>query len=128
METKYLELKKELLKHINPLEKKYIKLAKKFTLPNDTTYINKDKIIISQYEENKDNITFGVFIQKENDKFNVSIIIFDEDYTFSNIVSKQYNSLEQANQYYLQLEELIKNNNINDLSLKLLEELTTHNN
>lgn len=31
METNYIKLKKKLIQNINPLEKKYIELAKKFT-------------------------------------------------------------------------------------------------
>ena len=116
MNNKYLELKEKLTSQSNiELQKKFFELAQKFTksILNDN--------LVNQFEETKDNITFGVFIKKQNNSYYVSIIIFDTDYTFSNLNAKTYNNLEEANTYFSSLKDLIKNNDLESLSASLLK-------
>ena len=49
------------------------------------------------------------------------MIIFDTDYTFSNLNAKTYNNLEEANTYFSSLKDLIKNNDLESLSASLLK-------
>ena len=73
------------------------------------------------YKKKKDNITFGAFIKKQNNSYCVSMIIFDIDYTFSNLNAKTYDNLEEANIYFSSLKDLIKNNDLESLSASLLK-------
>ncbi len=49
------------------------------------------------------------------------MIIFDIDYTFSNLNAKMYDNLEEANTYFSSLKDLIKNNDLESLSSTLLK-------
>ena len=122
MNNKYLELKEKLTSQSNiELQKKFFELAQKFTNPTDKVKSVLNDNLVNQFEETKDNITFGVFIKKQNNSYYVSIIIFDTDYTFSNLNAKTYNNLEEANTYFSSLKDLIKNNDLESLSASLLK-------
>ena len=122
MNNKYLELKEKLTSQSNiKLQKKFFELAQKFTDPTDKVKSILNDNLVNQFEETKDNITFGVFIKKQNNSYYVSIIIFDTDYTFSNLNAKTYNNLEEANTYFSSLKDLIKNNDLESLSASLLK-------
>lgn len=122
MNNKYLELKEKLTSQSNiELQKKFFELAQKFTDPTDKVKSILNDNLVSQFEEAKDNITFGVFIKKQNNSYYVSMIIFDTDYTFSNLNAKTYNNLEEANTYFSSLKDLIKNNDLESLSSTLLK-------
>ena len=122
MNNKYLELKEKLTSQSNiELQKKFFELAQKFTDPTDKVKSILNDTLVNQFEETKDNITFGVFIKKQNNSYYVSIIIFDTDYTFSNLNAKTYNNLEEANTYFSSLKDLIKNNDLESLSASLLK-------
>ena len=120
MNKKYLELKEKLLTDYE-LQKKIFELAQKFTNPTDKVKSVLNDNLVNQFEETKDNITFGAFIKKQNSNYYVSMIIFDTDYTFSNLNAKTYNNLEEANTYFSSLKDLIKNNNLENLSSTLLK-------
>ena len=120
MNKKYLELKEKLLTDYE-LQKKFFELAQKFTNPTDKVKSILNDNLVNQFEEVKDNITFGAFIKKQNNSYCVSIIIFDTDYTFSNLNAKTYNNLEEANTYFSSLKDLIKNNDLESLSASLLK-------
>ena len=92
MNKKYLELKEKLLTDYE-LQKKIFELAQKFTDPADKVKSILNDNIVNQFEEVKDNITFGAFIKKQNNSYCVSMIIFDIDYTFSNLNAKTYDDL-----------------------------------
>lgn len=81
MNKKYLELKEKLLTDYE-LQKKFFELAQKFTNPTDKVKSILNDNLVNQFEEVKDNITFGAFIKKQNNSYCVSMIIFDIDYTF----------------------------------------------
>ena len=122
MNNKYLELKEKLTSQSNiELQKKFFELAQKFTDPTDKVKSILNDNLVSQFEEAKDNITFGVFINIQNNSYYVSMIIFDTDYTFSNLNAKTYNNLEEANTYFSSLKDLIKNNDLESLSASLLK-------
>ena len=122
MNNKYLELKEKLTSQSNiELQKKFFELAQKFTDPTDKVKSILNDNLVNQFEETKDNITFGVFIKKQNNSYYVSMIIFDTDYTFSNLNAKTYNNLEEANTYFSSLKDLIKNNDLESLSASLLK-------
>lgn len=122
MNNKYLELKEKLTSQSNiELQKKFFELSQKFTDPTDKVKSILNDNLVNQFEETKDNITFGVFIKKQNNSYYVSIIIFDTDYTFSNLNAKTYNNLEEANTYFSSLKDLIKNNDLESLSASLLK-------
>lgn len=120
MNKKYLELKEKLLTDYE-LQKKFFELAQKFTNPTDKVKSVLNDNLVNQFEETKDNITFGAFIKKQNSNYYVSMIIFDTDYTFSNLNAKTYNNLEEANTYFSSLKDLIKNNDLESLSASLLK-------
>ena len=122
MNNKYLELKEKLTSQSNiELQKKFFELAQKFTNPTDKVKSVLNDNLVNQFEEVKDNITFGAFIKKQNSNYYVSMIIFDTDYTFSNLNAKTYNNLEEANTYFSSLKDLIKNNDLESLSASLLK-------
>ena len=122
MNKKYLELKEKLTSQSNiELQKKFFELAQKFTNPTDKVKSVLNDNLVNQFEEKKDNITFGAFIKKQNSNYYVSMIIFDTDYTFSNLNAKTYNNLEEANTYFSSLKDLIKNNDLESLSASLLK-------
>ncbi|HIU11714.1 MAG TPA: hypothetical protein IAB65_03335 [Candidatus Onthocola stercorigallinarum] len=122
MNNKYLELKEKLTSQSNiELQKKFFELAQKFTNPTDKVKSVLNDNLVNQFEETKDNITFGAFIKKQNSNYYVSMIIFDTDYTFSNLNAKTYNNLEEANTYFSSLKDLIKNNDLESLSASLLK-------
>lgn len=122
MNNKYLELKEKLTSQSNiELQKKFFELAQKFTNPTDKVKSVLNDNLVNQFEETKDNITFGAFIKKQNSNYYVSMIIFDTDYTFSNLNAKTYNNLEDANTYFSSLKDLIKNNDLESLSASLLK-------
>ena len=120
MNKKYLELKEKLLTDYE-LQKKIFDLSQKFTDPADKVKSILNDNIVNQFEEVKDNITFGAFIKKQNNSYCVSMIIFDIDYTFSNLNAKTYDNLEEANIYFSSLKDLIKNNDLENLSSTLLK-------
>ena len=120
MNKKYLELKEKLLTDYE-LQKKFFELAQKFTNPTDKVKSVLNDNLVNQFEETKDNITFGAFIKKQNSNYYVSMIIFDTDYTFSNLNAKTYNNLEEANTYFSSLKDLIRNNDLESLSASLLK-------
>lgn len=120
MNKKYLELKEKLLTDYE-LQKKIFELAQKFTNPTDKVKSILNDNLVNQFEEVKDNITFGAFIKKQNNSYCVSMIIFDIDYTFSNLNAKTYDNLEEANIYFSSLKDLIKNNDLENLSSTLLK-------
>ena len=122
MNNKYLELKEKLTSQSNiELQKKFFELAQKFTNPTDKVKSVLNDNLVNQIKEKKDNITFGAFIKKQNSNYYVSMIIFDTDYTFSNLNAKTYNNLEEANTYFSSLKDLIKNNDLESLSASLLK-------
>ena len=81
--------------------------------------------IIDQYEEEKEDITFGVLLENAKDKLIVSLLIFDTDYTYSNLLRQDYDKekIDKAKVYYMQLKDMIVNNDKDTLSKLIIEKL-----
>ena len=135
MKDKYNALKQALkekcsknstpVKNLNELEKNFQELVSKFTIPSDSKELKKmlNEKLINQYEEMKDGVTFATLIEKEQEKYLVYYIIFDTDFTYSNLLLKEYNSLLDAENYFNNLKSKIINNDINNLSTYILNNL-----
>ena len=78
---------KEKIKNIEDLKEKLLLFLEQDNKSSEKDYqdIIAEKII-DQYEEEKENITFGVLLENAKDKLIVSMLIFDTDYTYSNIL------------------------------------------
>ena len=113
------------VKNLNELEKNFQELVSKFTIPSDSKELKKmlNVKLINQYEEMKDRVTFATLIEKEQEKYLVYYIIFDTDFTYSNLLLKEYNSLLDAENYFNNLKSKIINNDINNLSTYILNNL-----
>lgn len=113
------------IQNITELEEKMQSLISKFTIASDQKEIDKllKEKIVNQYEETKENITFATLIEKLKNNFIVSLLIFDTDYTFSNLLLKKYNSLEKATEYFNDIKKNIQTMDINSLSLYILDNL-----
>ena len=117
---------KEQINNIDDLKEKLL-----LFLEQDNNSTEKDyqdiiaEKIIEQYEEEKDNITFGVLLENGKDKLIVSLLIFDTDYTYSNLLRIDYDKekMEKAKIYYMQLKDMIINNDKNTLSKLIIEKL-----
>lgn len=111
--------------NLSDLQKRFSELSSKFIEPSSKQELNKvlKEKLIEHYEEEKDNITFGTYIEKVNDDYYVSMIIFDSDYTYSNLLQKKYSTPDESKTYYDILKNTIKNNDINSLSLYILENM-----
>lgn len=130
----YLDLKEKLMssfsknvpiQNMTELEEKVQNLVSKFTIASDQKEIDKllKEKLVNQYEEKKGNVTFATLIEKLKNNFIVSLIIFDTDYTFSNLLTKEYDSLENATDYFSQLKKNIQTMDINSLSLYIIDNL-----
>lgn len=113
------------IQNITELEEKMQFLISKFTIASDKKEIDKllKEKLVNQYEETKENITFATLIEKLKNNFIVSLLIFDTDYTFSNLLLKKYDSLDKATEYFNDLKKNIQTMNINSLSLYILNNL-----
>ena len=80
-------------------------------------YLELKEKLLTDYELQK---KFFELAQKFT-SYCVSMIIFDIDYTFSNLNAKTYDNLEEANIYFSSLKDLIKNNDLENLSSTLLK-------
>lgn len=111
------------INNLKELHKKLDELVDKFQTPNEKEKVKailKDRLI-DQYEEQKEDITFGVLIEFINNSYFVSMMIFDKEYTYSNLLKKEKKTLKDAKQYFEKLKTIIINNNLNSLSLYLLD-------
>lgn len=113
------------IQNTNELEEKMQSLISKFTIASDQKEIDKllKEKLVNRYEETKENITFATLIEKLKNNFIVSLLIFDTDYTFSNLLLKKYDSLEKATEYFNDIKKNIQTMDINSLSLYILGNL-----
>lgn len=130
----YVALKEKLIssfsqnvptQNMTELEEKMQSLISKFTVASDQKEIDKllKEKLVNQYEETKENITFATLIEKLKNNFIVSLLIFDTDYTFSNLLLKKYDSLDKATEYFNDLKKNIQTMDINSLSLYIFNNL-----
>lgn len=83
-----------------------------------------DYIVMDEYSENKANYLFTVTILSEIDTYIVFLSISNQSNIYSNILRKKFNDKNQAKDYFNELVSLIKENNVKDLSLILINKLT----
>ena len=118
------------VKSIKELEDKFDKFMSMLGIESEPTTKDyetmlKEKIIDS-YEEEKENITFGALLENSNNNLIVSLLIFDKEFTYSNLLVKVFDKyqLNEAKLYFDELKNIIINNNLNDLSKIILEKMS----
>lgn len=130
MNSSYNELLSKL--ESNYCNNKYILDEKMMKMLNylisDTTkkeYNNLDDRIITQYEETKEDVTFGIVIESINNYLLTYLLIFEQDKTYSNILLKKYNKdkLLEAKKYFMELKDMIVNNDKDKLSELIIDKL-----
>ena len=91
---------------------------------SNTSNIIADRIV-SQYEEEKGNITFGVVVENAERYYLTYILIFEEDKTYSNVLLKKFDKdkIMEAKSYFTELKDMIINNDLNKLSKLIIDKL-----
>ena len=83
-----------------------------------------DYIVMDEYSENKSNYLFTVTELLEVNTYIVFLSISNQNNIYSNILRKKFNDKNKAKDYFNELVSLIKENNVKDLSLILINKLT----
>lgn len=83
-----------------------------------------DYIVMDEYSENKSNYLFTVTKLLEVNTYIVFLSISNQNNIYSNILRKKFNDKNKAKDYFNELVSLIKENNVKDLSLILINKLT----
>ena len=83
-----------------------------------------DYIVTDEYSENKSNYLFTVTKLLEVNTYIVFLSISNQSNIYSNILRKKFNDKNKAKDYFNELVSLIKENNVKDLSLILINKLT----
>lgn len=81
--------------------------------------------IVSQYEETKDDITFGVVVENADSYYFTYILIFEKDKTYSNVLLRKFDKdkIMEAKSYFMELKDMIINNDLNKLSHLIIDKL-----
>ncbi|MFA6778090.1 MAG: hypothetical protein WCR80_06635 [Bacilli bacterium] len=109
------------------LEEYFKSLSNKFTLTKN----NKEDIekkfktkIIDQCEISKNNdITFGILNEKNYKVYHVTLIIFEKEIIYSNILHRSFNCLKESKIYFSDLKYLIMNNDLEQISKYILTKI-----
>lgn len=80
--------------------------------------------VADEYSENKSNYLFTVTALLEVNTYIVFLSISNQSNIYSNILRKKFNDKNKAKDYFNELVSLIKENNVKDLSLILINKLT----
>lgn len=83
-----------------------------------------DYIVMDEYSENKSNYLFTATALLEDNTYIVFLSISNQSNIYSNILRKKFNDKNKAKDYFNELVSLIKENNVKDLSLILINKLT----
>ena len=83
-----------------------------------------DYIVTDEYSENKSNYLFKITTLLEDNTYIVFLSISNQSNIYSNILRKKFNDKNKAKDYFNELVSLIKENNVKDLSLILINKLT----
>ena len=91
---------------------------------SNTTNIIANRVV-SQYEEEKGNITFGVVVENADKYYLTYILIFEKDKTYSNVLLKKFDKdkVMEAKSYFMELKDMIVNNDLNKLSKLIIDKL-----
>ena len=122
--------KNDKVKNITELENKFTNFMNLIGIESDSTNnidydaLLKEKIIDS-YEEEKSGVTFGTLLEKNKNKLIVSLLIFDTEETYSNLLVKTYDmeDLSEAQIYFEELKDLVIKNDLDNLSKIILEKM-----
>lgn len=108
------------------LDEKMIKMLN-YLIGDNTKkeYNNLADRIITQYEESKDDVTFGIVIENINNYLLTYLLIFEQDKTYSNILLRKYNKdkLFEAKKYFMELKDMVMNNDKDKLSKLIIDKL-----
>lgn len=122
--------KNDKVKNITELENKFTNFMNILGIESDdTSNIDYDALlkekIVDSYEEEKSGVTFGTLLEKNKNKLIVSLLIFDTEETYSNLLVKTYNieALSEAQIYFDELKELVIKNDLDNLSKIILEKM-----
>lgn len=122
--------KNDKVKNITELENKFTNLMNLLGIESDdTNSIDYDALlkekIVDSYEEEKSGVTFGTLLEKNKNKLIVSLLIFDTEETYSNLLVKTYDieDLSKAQIYFDELKTLVIKNDLDNLSKIILEKM-----
>lgn len=122
--------KNDKVKNITELENKFTNFMNLLGIESDdSNNIDYDALlkekIVDSYEEEKSGVTFGTLLEKNKNKLIVSLIIFDTEETYSNLLVKTYDmeDLSEAQIYFEELKDLVIKNDLDNLSKIILEKM-----
>ena len=122
--------KNDKVKNITELENKFTNFMNILGIESDdTSNIDYDALlkekIVDSYEEEKSGVTFGTLLEKNKNKLIVSLLIFDTEETYSNLLVKTYDieDLSEAQIYFDELKDLVIKNDLDNLSKIILEKM-----
>lgn len=122
--------KNDKVKNITELENKFTNFMNLLGIESDdSNNIDYDALlkekIVDSYEEEKSGVTFGTLLEKNKNKLIVSLIIFDTEETYSNLLVKTYDmeDLSEAQIYFDELKDLVIKNDLDNLSKIILEKM-----
>ena len=122
--------KNDKVKNITELENKFTNFMNLLGIESDdSNNIDYDALlkekIIDSYEEEKSGVTFGTLLEKNKNKLIVSLLIFDTEETYSNLLVKTYDmeNLSEAQIYFDELKDLVIKNDLDNLSKIILEKM-----
>ena len=122
--------KNDKVKNITELENKFTNFMNLLGIESDdSNNIDYDALlkekIVDSYEEEKSGVTFGTLLEKNKNKLIVSLIIFDTEETYSNLLVKTYDieDLSKAQIYFDELKTLVIKNDLDNLSKIILEKM-----
>ena len=122
--------KNDKVKNITELENKFTNFMNLLGIESDdSNNIDYDTLlkekIVDSYEEEKSGVTFGTLLEKNKNKLIVSLIIFDTEETYSNLLVKTYDveDLSEAQIYFEELKDLVIKNDLDNLSKIILEKM-----
>lgn len=122
--------KNDKVKNITELENKFTNFMNILGIESDdTSNIDYDALlkekIVDSYEEEKSGVTFGTLLEKNKNKLIVSLLIFDTEETYSNLLVKTYDieNLSEAQIYFDELKDLVIKNDLDNLSKIILEKM-----
>lgn len=122
--------KNDKVKNITELENKFTNFMNILGIESDdASNIDYDALlkekIVDSYEEEKSGVTFGTLLEKNQNKLIVSLLIFDTEETYSNLLVKTYDmeNLSEAQIYFNELKDLVIKNDLDNLSKIILEKM-----
>lgn len=122
--------KNDKVKNITELENKFTNFMNLLGIESDdSNNIDYDALlkekIVDSYEEEKSGVTFGTLLERNKNKLIVSLLIFDTEETYSNLLVKTYDieDLSEAQIYFEELKDLVIKNDLDNLSKIILEKM-----